>query len=370
MASVGTKYRRIYEAVRDAIASGEYGVGQRVPSETELGQRFGVCRQTASQALRELENQGLVVRRRGAGTFVTQRSSARQCTWGLLVPEAHGGIFATMSGPMTRAARGQGYSILFDDPYDPSGEPDRLMRRASELCQEYVSRNVSGVFFMPLVVPPDQSGINVHVVESFRRVGIPVVLLDRDIYDYPRRSGFDLVGVANRRSSQLLAEHLLGLGRRRIGYVTHPGYASTVTARIHGYRDALREYGMDASDYWVHADDFRTLNGLPGFVQQTSVDALMCVNDQMAASVVRKLTTTGFRVPDDVAVVGFDDVDYADLVLVPLTTMRQPCAKIGEMAVRMMQERLAEPDLPPREIAFDCELVIRGSCGAARHLES
>ncbi len=359
-----SKHRSIYEYLRDAIAAGEFAAGEQVPTEAELSQRFGACRQTVAQAIRKLEHQGLVVRRRGAGTFVCPRKQARGTLWGLLVPAAYGGIFAPMGAQMTRAARVAGYSVLLEDPHDGSEDLARLARRAEDLCRAYVDGGVSGVFYIPLILPAEQMHVNAHIVETFDRAGIPVVLLDRDIYEYPRRSRYDLVGVANRRSTQVLTEHLLALGYRRIEFVTHEGLASTASARIAGYQDALRDHGIEPDPAWIHCAHPRRLGAVPALTDTIRAEAFVCVNDEMAARLIRHLAGHGRRVPDDVAVVGFDDAEYSTLVQIPLTTMRQPCERMGDMAVRLMLERLAEPSLPAREVAFDCELIVRDSCGA------
>lgn len=293
-------------------------------------------------------------------------SQQKETLWGLVVPEAHGGIFAPMSAQMTRTAREAGHGLLFADPRAPDDPPEDVARRLEELAREYLARRIAGVFFMPLLLPPASMRINAKFVDALDRAGIPVILLDRDIYDYPRRSKYDLVDVANRRSAQAITEHLLGLGHRCIRYATHPEAASTATARIAGYEDALRDAGITPEPGWIHPVNIRDRAATEAMLRACRADAFVCLNDALAAHLIRALSEIGIRVPDDVAVVGFDDVDYATLVLVPLTTMRQPCEQIGAMAVRMMTERMREPTLPARQLTFACELIVRDSCGAAR----
>jgi GntR family transcriptional regulator of arabinose operon len=357
-----SKQRQIYEHVRNAILSGAYAVGQRIPTEAELCEQFDACRQTVSQAVRQLEQQGLVSRRRGAGTFVQRRSIRRSDVFGLLIPDAHSGVFAPITAAMTSEAQEQGYGILLEDLV---GAPDeRWIDRAHQLCEFYIERGVAGVFFAPLVLRKEHLRANIRIAEAFDAAGIPMVLLDRDIYAYPRRSKFDLVGVANRRSAQMLTEHLIGLGYRKIGFVAHPASASTVAARIAGYQDALLDHGIEAREEWVDFSDVRAAGFMETKRTRGLLEAYVCVNDNIAAYFMHDLAKAGVHVPQDVAVVGFDDVEYAMLARVPLTTARQPSEHIGEMAIRVMIERLAEPSLPVREISFDCELVVRESCGA------
>jgi DNA-binding LacI/PurR family transcriptional regulator len=94
------------------------------------------------------------------------------------------------------------------------------------------------------------------------------------------------------------------------------------------------------------------------------VDALLCANDHLAAEFLIPLDKAGFRVPRDLRVVGFDDVRYATLLSVPLTTMHQPCREITSTALRAMLDRITDPGLPPRSLTLSPSLVIRESCGA------
>ncbi|MEJ7617652.1 MAG: LacI family DNA-binding transcriptional regulator [Pyrinomonadaceae bacterium] len=93
-------------------------------------------------------------------------------------------------------------------------------------------------------------------------------------------------------------------------------------------------------------------------------DAFVCANDRVAGNLMHTLLAERRRIPQDVRLVGIDDVNYAALLPVPLTTVRQPCRDIGETALRVMLERLDRPQMSARDVLLDCELVIRESCGA------
>jgi DNA-binding LacI/PurR family transcriptional regulator len=95
------------------------------------------------------------------------------------------------------------------------------------------------------------------------------------------------------------------------------------------------------------------------------MDAIVCANDRVAARLMRTLLRLNLRVPDDIRLVGIDDVEYASLLPVPLTTLRQPMRQIGDAALTAMLERVARPDLPARDILLRADLVVRESCGAA-----
>ena len=94
-------------------------------------------------------------------------------------------------------------------------------------------------------------------------------------------------------------------------------------------------------------------------------DAFLCANDLTAGHLMHTLMALGKRIPQDIRMIGIDDVKYARLLPVPLTTIHQPCHNLGKMALSLMLDRIAYPDLPTRDLLLSCELVVRKSCGSA-----
>jgi DNA-binding LacI/PurR family transcriptional regulator len=197
-----------------------------------------------------------------------------------------------------------------------------------------------------------------------------VVLLDRDLNSFPMRSDFDLVGIDNVAGGYLLAEHLIKLGCRRIYFVARPHSAPTVGARIAGVREAFVRYRLEMDPGWLSVGDPSDLKFARGLTAGKQADAFICANDHTAALLLRSLEKAGVKVPRDVRVVGFDDVNYATLVSPPLTTIHQPCRDIAVIALRTMLERIADPALTPRSLALTPGLVVRESCGAYLHRAS
>jgi GntR family transcriptional regulator, arabinose operon transcriptional repressor len=107
-------------------------------------------------------------------------------------------------------------------------------------------------------------------------------------------------------------------------------------------------------------------HGLPEEVQNAELEAFVCLNDHVAGLLMHAFLSRGIRIPEEVRIVGIDGVRYADLLPIPLTTVRQPCTEIGEAALRAMLERIRLPRLASREILLDGELIIRQSCGASK----
>jgi DNA-binding LacI/PurR family transcriptional regulator len=161
----------------------------------------------------------------------------------------------------------------------------------------------------------------------------------------------------------MITEHLLQLGCRRIAFIGYPNSAATVTARIGGYRDALFIAGISVSRDLVRILDSDQLNDIQTMMEELKPDGIVCANDRTAGHLMHGLIQLNYRIPQDVRIVGIDDVEYASLLPVPLTTVHQPCKEIGVAAVAAMVERVAAPETPIRDILLDCNLVVRDSCG-------
>ena len=177
------------------------------------------------------------------------------------------------------------------------------------------------------------------------------------------RDHHDLVGIDNRRAGYRVTEHLLKLGARRVAFASLRHAASTVDARLAGYREALHVHGAEIVSRFVirfEAGDSSPLLAL----MADEPDAIVCVNDRTAGFVMQILLARGYDIPGDVRLVGIDDVRYASLLPVPLTTLRQPCRDIGVAAMAALLDRIAWPDLPARDILLHPTLIIRRSCGA------
>lgn len=362
------KHRQIFETLRHEIMQGRYMSNQRLPSEAQLVRRFGVSRPTASRALRDLQSAGFLERRPGSGTYLRHGAIPHTGTFGLLIPGlGTTEIFNPICTEISRCAQAEGFGILWGDSSDQDLET--RSRRAEELCQQYVQRKVAGVFFEPLELTSGREEINRHITETLIQNHIPVVLLDRDLCQFPERSPFDMVGIDNFTAGFRATTHLLKLGAKRIRFLARPGSAPTVELRIAGAREAFARTDITPEEDWIAYGDpadekfVRTLLRGPG---SKRVDGLVCANDITAATLIHTFSLLEIKVPADVRLVSFDDVKYATLLSPPLTTIHQPCRDIGTTAVHVMLQRLKDPNMPPQQILLDAPLVVRKSCGAGK----
>lgn len=354
------KHRLIYETVHKDIRSGTYRPGDRIPSESEFVQQFNVSRPTVARALRDLERSGLITRRPGSGTYVKQAPQRDEKLFGLLIPGLGSTeIFEPICAEMARVAQENHHGILWGSSTHGMTDDD-MGELAIQLCQKYVAQRVGGVFFAPLELIANKDEVNRQVVDQLEQAGIPVVLLDRDYLPFPERSRFDLVGIDNRRAGFVVTSHLLERGAKNVHFLAMPGSAATVDARIAGYWEALLRQGLTPDPKAVHRGKPTDLAFVESMVK-LGADAIVCGNDVTAGRLLHSLDELNIKVPDRVMVTGFDDVRYAELLRVPLTTINQPCSAIGDAAFEAMLNRIASPDAPPRDILLQTKLVVRES---------
>jgi GntR family transcriptional regulator, arabinose operon transcriptional repressor len=356
-----SKHRQVFDALTRDIESGRLRRGDRLPSEAELVRTFGVSRITAGRAVRDLQVAGVVERRAGSGTYVTSAPATAGLSFGLLIPDlGETEVFEPICQGMMTSPLASRHALVWGSATSDAAAKEE---RAWQLCRQYIDRRVSGVFFAPLELTVRKDDVNRRIVEALDQARIPVVLLDRPALPYPRRGHHDLVGIDNRRAGYVITEHLLRLGASRVAFVGVPHAAATVDAREAGYREALYAAGALVDRALVRRLDPADAGEVRAFLDAARPDAVVCANDWTAARFMHSVLGLGHAVPADMRLAGIDDMDYASLLPVPLTTLRQPTREIGAAAFAAMLDRIVRPTVPVRDILLQTELIVRRSCG-------
>ena len=197
------------------------------------------------------------------------------------------------------------------------------------------------------------------------QMNVPIVLVNNESSD----PGVRFVSIDDRHGGALATEHLLDIGRRRVGLITGWLEAGSSTDRLRGCTETLQRHGLAANPYWLGSGNGRMDGGLAAARAMLACrplpDGLFCYNDLTAIGVLRALREASVRVPDDIAVVGFDDIAMAAFACPPLSTVAQPRLEMGRLAVRMLLD-LIEGNSVESQTLEGC-LVIRESTLAARN---
>lgn len=357
-----SKYKSLIETLKSNILSGKYGVGKPFPSVRALIKRSGLSNTTVLHALDELVHQGLISRRQGRGTFVTNRGMSRKI--GLIIPGvAYSEFFPPIVSQISKMAQDAGYTLLFGDVM--SSNPETRARKARRFAVELVRERVAGVIYQPLEFLANADQINHEIVSVFERARIPVVLLDYDIVSPPERSRYDIVGINNPDAGYRLANYLISCGARKIHFLMRPNWAPSVRNRLRGVITAIAAAkshgGVRKCSYAILTAEPDDRVALKRHLRRGRPDAFICGNDTAAAKFKQTLEKLGLSVPKDVLLAAFDDVQIAGLLTPPLTTIHQPCAEIGAAAFNRLLTRIATPDLPAQEIYLSAPLVLRES---------
>ena len=197
---------------------------------------------------------------------------------------------------------------------------------------------------------------------------MPVVLIN-SLVQHTGRYTFS-IGVDNRHGGWLAADHLIQRGHRRIAYVASPADRGDNMERMAGYRDALREGGIEFDSSLVVQGTGRAGCGQRALHALLSLNdppsAAFCYNDMTAIGLMGAARGAGLSLPQDLAIVGFDDIAFAQLSHPPLTTIAQPMAELGEGAVEMVLQLLTddvEAEIPVTDVTVQGRLVVRASSG-------
>jgi DNA-binding LacI/PurR family transcriptional regulator len=266
-------------------------------------------------------------------------------TLGLVITDITNPFYPQLVRAVEAAAHERGYGIVLAD-----GADDQT--RELEHLDLLVERRVDGIMVA------SSRPMRRHAI-LLREIGVPVVLLNSGRVD-----GLPSIDTSQRRGARLAADHLLELGHRRIGHITAPPSNAAAADRLAGVRDAVRAFGAEAT-LVVAEGDGHVEGGAVAAEQLVAADrctGIVCYNDLTAIGALRGVRSAGRRVPADVAIVGFDDIDLAAWIDPPLTTVRQPTDAMGRWAVeRIVWLATGAEPAEPVSVHLEPELVVRGS---------
>ncbi|MFY1633031.1 LacI family DNA-binding transcriptional regulator [Solwaraspora sp. WMMB335] len=280
-----------------------------------------------------------------------QLRRGRGRTLGLVVLDVANPFFTDVARGVEDATSAAGMPVIFcNSDGDATKESAYL-----DLLEE---QRVQGV----LITPVDDAS---ERLVRLRERGVLVILLDR----YSRRSDICSVSVNDRLGGELALRHLIEAGHRRIAFVGGPAHLEQVRDRQLGAVAALTEAGL--SERHLRRFDTPSLTAAAGrdaaarvlgMPRSSRVTAVFCANDLLALGVLQGLTRQRVRVPDDIALVGYDDIEFAAAAAVPLSSVRQPRQRLGHTAADLLLDEAAHPDSHRhRQVVFEPELVVRES---------
>ena len=269
---------------------------------------------------------------------------------GLVIPDLQNPFFADLARGVEDVAARHGYTVLI-------GNSDESVEKETRYLNVMTAEAVDGI-----ILPPSCEGRSAAV--DLARAGVPLVCVDRRL----DRAKVDTVLVDNVRGALEATEHLIALRHRRIGYLEGKQGVSTTRERLEGYRSALARHSIADDPALVLSGDSRPESArlLTTELLQSAgrPTALLVGNGMMTIGALEAIHALGLRIPEDVAVIGYDDMPWARALTPALTVVRQPGYELGSRAMELLRQRIREPERSITTVMLQPDLVVRGSCGA------
>lgn len=269
---------------------------------------------------------------------------------GVVVPDIANPYFGSVVKGIETVSQASGYNIYLSNSDEDDG-------REREILDDLVGR-VDGVILTPAMERSDNTA-------ALREAGVPVVLVDRRVEG---RADLDMVLIDSVGGAEAATRELLRLGHTRIASICGPLDTTPGRQRHEGFLTALAEAGIEPEPELIQFGDFKQASGyqaallLMGLTDPPT--GVFVANNLMTMGALRAFRTIGAAVPSDVSIIGFDDLDLAELLVPPLSVISRPTVEQGVLAMRLLRSRLEGADSRDAQtIVLDTHLVCRGSCG-------
>ena len=338
--------------------------GRKMVSIKDVAELAGVSVATVSRTLSRPDKVAEATRERvmkaveksGYVTNVLASNFRRRCSHNiiLLVPDIANPFFSTIIQEIEERARHKGYQILLGD----TRQNQQLEASYGDLA---LQRMADGIISLGMNIPFRHRANRKTLDPKW-----PPLVMG---CEYKGNVDVPLVAIDNFRAAYDATRHLLDLGHRRIGFIGGPEDFSLSLDRLEGFRAAMAEAGCNVGGDLVTSGSFSLACGFEAgrklLALRQPPSAMICASDELAMGAMNCAISAGVSIPDDLSVVGFDDIEFAAYANPPLTTVRQPMADIGRHLMRMMLNLLEGGSLSERRIELPHELIVRRSTGRA-----
>ena len=350
-----TKYGDLIHYLKNLIAEGKLNAGDRLPSENELTECFGISRQTVRKAIGLLEEQGTVRRVRGSGTYVSfdrRENLERRNRIAVMTTYVESYIFPKTIQGIEKILFERGYSVQISFT-------NNTLEREKNVLTDLINRDdVAGI-----IVEGTKSGLpnpNLYLYRQLMNRKIPIVFINTF---YPELA-VPHVSLNDVKAAETAVNYLIGKGHENIGAILKLDDGQG-RLRYLGYLKAMEAAGLPVTDsrlVWIDTDESKQLNycrdKILNRVEECS--ALFCYNDQIAFQLIRMLGERGIRVPEDVSVISVDDSDLALHSEVQITSLPHPKEKLGAKAAEVLLDMI-EGKKSANTVEFDTRVVERQS---------
>ena len=350
-----TKYQNLINYIQEQITDGQLGPGEKVPSENQLAERFHISRQTVRKAIGTLEEEGLVQRIRGSGTYVSfdrRKNLEKRNSIAVVTPYVDSYIFPPVVRGIERVLSKKGYTtqIAFTG---------NRVSREQDILNNLIDKDIID----GLIVEPAKSALpnpNLHYYQELKERGIPILFFNSR---YPELE-LPCVSMNDEQVGKKAVEYLIKNGHRNIGGVfkSDDGQGHL---RYKGFLSGMLEAGIkvkDANVVWLDTEDFLDLDQWADYLfrRLESCTGVVCYNDEVAYVLSGLCEKRGIAIPDQLSVVSIDNSDLATLAGVKLTSFPHPMEALGRKAAENMISMIENPYFDGNYL-FDSDIIERDS---------
>ena len=333
LSSQSPKYLKLKEEIVSWIAGGRYRPGDKLPSENELSEQFGLSRQTVRQSIGELVQEGWLSREQGKGTFVSRLSGERRTaggnrTVGMITTYISDYIFPSIVRGVEAGLKEQGYRLLLSST-------DNRKDRERESLEMMLSQGVCGLIVEPTRSAEGNPNFDAYMAMQYH--GIPLLMINERYPDLD----CPVVKQDDEAGGRVATEHLLSLGHRRIAGFFKTDDLQGVN-RMKGFVKAHRERGILVDPELVVRYETEQREELPRAALRELLNrtdrptAIVCYNDQLAVALLDVVREADLRVPEDLSIIGYDDSFLATATEIKLTSVNHPKEELGEKAAQLL----------------------------------
>lgn len=267
---------------------------------------------------------------------------------GVVITDIQNPFFSTVVRGIEKVTIAEDYTLIL-------GNSDEDPAREAKLLRMFLEEGVAGIIFVP-------TNADCSAYSDLLKANTPLVIVDRSIEPCEA----DSVNVDGYAGSVAAIEYLIGLGHRQIGFIGGLAHLSVMQDRERGYLDTLRKHGQPFPPRFLSRGNNRQDGGYQAMRQLLALSqipsAVLVANNLMTLGGLEAIHQAGIKIPQQISLIGFDDMDWAPSLQPPLSVVAQPAYEMGERAAALLLERLHEPDLPPRKVLLKTELILRSSC--------
>lgn len=353
-------YVQIIQDIKEKIANDALAVGEQLSSHKELAIEYDVSLITVKSALSTLIDEGFLYSRVGKGTFVAKKTTipdvSKHDSIGLVLQDLKNPFFSLIAHMVEETAYDKGYNILL------SNSSSKIKKEENQIAH-FKNLGVKGLIVATLRKETHAP----KIIRELHRENFPFVMVsyvaDEDIW---------YVGTDHKGGAEMGTNHLIELGYTKIGYINSPIRNSLGEIRFNGFKKAILDGNLDLNPNFVLQLDADGMSqgyesgyklGQTFHLLEDKPEAFFVYNDSSALGFISAIQDLGYSVPEDVAIVGFDDIEQAKYSKVPLTTIHQPIEKIGAAAIDKLLD-IIEGKKPEIRSILKPHLIVRESCGA------